>query len=188
MSDLRNPPARTDPRERLARRFFGMVNPITRWMMTVGLPTGSRNILLTVRGRRSGTPRTTPLSILELEGRTFVQASYSEDGWVRNLRAAGQATLTDHGRRIAVQAVELPPDEAAAIIRRALEPYRRSQLLRALLGPRVRPPVAVLRWVRIRVDESPEEYLAEARRHPRFELRPVAESARFAASEARSTG
>src|SRR5438034_567291 len=134
------------------------------------------NILLTVRGRRSGTPRTTPLSMLELDGRRFVQASYSEDGWVRNLRAAGQATITDHGRRIAVQTVELPPEKAAAIIRRALEPYRRSRLLRVLLGPRVRPPVAVLRWVRIRVDEKPEEYLAEARRHPLFELRSMVES------------
>jgi hypothetical protein len=108
--------------------------------------------------------------MLELEGRRFVQASYSEDGWVRNLRVAGEATVTDHGHRIAVQAAELPPDKAAAIIRRALEPYRRSRVLRALLGPRVRPPVAVLRWVRIRVDDTPEEYLDEARRHPLFEL------------------
>jgi deazaflavin-dependent oxidoreductase (nitroreductase family) len=134
MSDLRTARARPDPRERFARQFFRMVNPLARWMMSVGLPTGSRNILLTVRGRRSGTPRTTPLSMLELEGRSFVQASYSEDGWARNLRAAGQAIMTDHGRRIAVQTVELPPEKAAAIIRRALEPYRRSRLIRALLG------------------------------------------------------
>jgi deazaflavin-dependent oxidoreductase (nitroreductase family) len=146
-------------------------------MMSAGIPTGSRNILLTVRGRRSGTPRTTPLSMLELDSRRFVQASYSEDGWVRNLRAAGEATVTDHGLRVAVQTVELPADKAAAILRRALEPYRRSRLLRALLGPRVRPPVAVLRWCRIRVDDTPEEYLAEARRHPLFELRPMPEAA-----------
>ena len=176
MSDLRTARARPDPRERFARQFFRMVNPLARWMMSVGIPTGSRNILLTVRGRRSGTPRTTPLSMLEVEGRRFVQASYSEDGWVRNLRAAGQATMTDHGRRIAVQTVELPPEKAAAIIRRALEPYRRSRLLRALLGPRVRPPVAVLRWVRIRVDDTPEEYIVEAQRHPLFELRSMVES------------
>jgi hypothetical protein len=48
------PPA--DARERFARQFFRMVNPLARWMMSVGIPTGSRNILLTVRGRRSGTP------------------------------------------------------------------------------------------------------------------------------------
>src|SRR5215470_1499426 len=123
MSDLRTARVRPDPRERFARQFFRIVNPMARWMMSVGIPTGSRNILLTVRGRRSGTPRTTPLSMLELEDRRFVQASYSEDGWVRNLRAAGQATVTDHGRDTLVQAVELPPEKAEAIIRRTLEPY-----------------------------------------------------------------
>ena len=56
--------------------------------------------------------------MLELEGRRFVQASYTEDGWIRNPRAAGQATMTDHGRPIAVKAVELPLDNAAPIIRR----------------------------------------------------------------------
>ena len=100
-----------------------MVNPLARWMMSVGIPTGRRNILLTVRGRRSGTPRTIPVSMLEFDGRRFVQASYSTDGWVRNLRAAGEATLTDHRHRVAVQSVELAPDKAAAILRRALEPY-----------------------------------------------------------------
>jgi hypothetical protein len=76
--------------------------------------------------------------------------------------------MTDHGRRVAVQTIEVAPDKAAVILRRALEPYRRSRLLRALLGPRARPPVVVLRWCRIRVDDTPEEYLAEARRHPFF--------------------
>jgi deazaflavin-dependent oxidoreductase (nitroreductase family) len=177
MSELYTPRARPDPRERLARQFFRVVNPFARWMMSAGIPTGSRNILLTVRGRRSGAPRTTPLSMLELDGRRFVQASYSADGWVRNLRAAGEATVIDHDQRIAVHTIELAPDEAGPIIRHALEPYRRSRLLRALLGPRVRPPVAVLRWCRIRVDDTPEEYLAEARRHPLFELRRMTEVA-----------
>ena len=168
--------ATADPRERVARHFFRMVNPLVRRLMSAGIPTGSRNILLTVRGRRSGKPRTTPLGLLELDGRIFVQASYSDDGWVRNLRSAGQATMTDHGRRVAVETVELAPDKAAVILRRALEPYRRSRLLRALLGPRARPPVAVLRWCRIRVDDTPEEYFAEAQRHPLFELRPMPEA------------
>ena len=177
MSDVRTASTGPDPRERFFKHFFRMVNPLARWMMSVGIPTGSRNILLTVRGRRSGTPRTIPVSMLEFDGRRFVQASYSTDGWVRNLRAAGEATLTDHGHRVAVHSVELDPDKAAAIFRRALEPYRRSRLLRALLGPRVRPPVALLRWARIRVDDTPQEYVGEARRHPLFELQPITESA-----------
>jgi hypothetical protein len=42
-----------------------------------------------------------------------------------------------------------------------------------LLGSRVRPPVALLRRYRIRIDDTPQDYLAEARRHPLFELRPA---------------
>jgi hypothetical protein len=49
MSDLRATRGRPDPRERFARQFFRLVNPLARWMMSVGIPTGSRNILLTVR-------------------------------------------------------------------------------------------------------------------------------------------
>ena len=177
MSDVRSAYAGPDPRERFFKRFFRVVNPLARWMMSVGIPTGSRNMLLTVRGRRSGVPRTVPVSMLELYGRRFVQASYSTDGWVRNLRAAGEATLTDHGHGVAVQSVELAPDQAAAIIRRALAPYRRSGLLRAVLGPHVRPPVAVLMWARIRIDDTPQDYFGEAERHPLFELQPITESA-----------
>jgi deazaflavin-dependent oxidoreductase (nitroreductase family) len=164
---------RPDRRERIAAQILRLVNPLARWLIVAGLPTGAPNILLTVRGRRSGLPRTVPVGLLELEGRWFVQASYGATGWAANLRTAGEATLTEHGRRVSVQAVELPPAEAGALMQRALQPCRRSRLLRALLGPRWRPPVALLRRYRIRVDDTPEEYVAEARRHPLFELRPT---------------
>jgi len=168
-------PSRSQPdlRERVAARFLRLVNPLARRLIAAGMPTGAPNILLTVRGRRSGKPRTLPVGMLDFDGRRFVQASYGGAGWAANLRAAGEATITDHARRVPVQAVELPPEEAGAILRCALQPYRRSRLLRALLGPRLRPPVALLRRYRIRVDDTPEEYVAEARRHPLFELRPT---------------
>lgn len=176
MTADRPPPVRPDPREWVAGHLLRLVNPLVRRMVAAGLPTGAPNILLTVRGRRSGRPRTTPLGMLELDGRRFVQASYGEGGWVRNLRAAGEAIITDRGRHEPVQAVELPPNEAGAILRRALEPYTRSRVLRAVLGP-FRPPIGVLWRYRIRIDDTPEEYVAEARRHPLFELRPRAMAA-----------
>jgi hypothetical protein len=58
------------------------------------------------------------------------------------------------------------------VLQRALQPFRRSRLLRTLLGPCFRPPIGVLRVLRVRIDDTAEEYLAEARRHPLFELRP----------------
>ena len=164
--------ASPDFRQRVGGRMLRMVNPLVRRMISKGMPTGAPNVLLTVRGWRSGKPRTVPVGMVQLDGRKFIQSSYGEGGWVLNLRAAGEATLTEHDRGRPVQAVGLPPEEAATILRRTLEPYRRSRLLGALMGPRFSPPIGVLSRYRIRIDDTSEEYLAEARRHPLFELRP----------------
>src|SRR5215813_14965762 len=102
---------RLDVRNRMAGRILRLFNPITRRFISAGLPTGAPNVLLTMRGRRSGKLRTVPLGLLELDGRRFVQGSYGETGWVANVRAHGEATLTyPGGRRIPVQAVELTAD------------------------------------------------------------------------------
>jgi deazaflavin-dependent oxidoreductase (nitroreductase family) len=152
-----------------------IVNPVTRRLIAAGLPTGAPNVVLTVRGRRSGRPRAVPIGMIVLDGAWFVQATYGETGWVANLRAAGEATITQPGgRRTAVRAIELSPEEAGAVLQRVLQKYRRSRMLRALLGPEFRPPIGVLSRIRMRVDDTLEEYVAEARRHPVFELRPAA--------------
>lgn len=166
--------APSDVRERIARGFFRLVNPLACRMIPAGVPTGAPNIVLIVRGRRSGIEHTTPVAVLDVDGRSYVQATYGAEGWARNLRAAGEATVIHPGgRRSPVHAIEVSPEESAAILRRALEPYRQLHLLRRLLGPRVRPPVALLRRYRIRIDDTPEDYLIEARRHPLFELQPA---------------
>jgi deazaflavin-dependent oxidoreductase (nitroreductase family) len=169
--------SRLDVRNRVAGRLLRVFNPVVRRLITAGLPTGAPNVLLTMRGRRSGRIRTVPIGMVELDGRWFVQASYGEIGWVANLRADGEATVTHpDGRRTPVQAIELSPEEGGAVLRRAFQRFRRSHVLRALLGPRFRPPIGVLWRLRIRVDDTLAEYTAEARRHPLFELRPIDEA------------
>ena len=49
--------------------------------------------LLTVRGRKSGLPRTTPVNLIEYQGRRWLVAPYGEVAWVRNVRAAGEVEL-----------------------------------------------------------------------------------------------
>jgi deazaflavin-dependent oxidoreductase (nitroreductase family) len=155
-------------------RLLRLVNPLVRRLIPAGLPTGAPNVLLTTHGRRSGKLRTVPIGMLELDGRSFVQSSYGEIGWVANLRANSEATVIHPGgRRVPVRAVELRPEEGGAVLRRALQPFQRSRVMRALLGPHFRPPIGVLWRLRIRVDDTLEEYTAEARRHPLFELRPM---------------
>lgn len=164
---------RPDLRARLGARLLRLVNPLARRLITAGLPTGAPNVLLTMRGRRSGKLRSVPVGMLELGGRSYVQSSYGEMGWVANLRADGEATVVHSGgRRVPVQAVELSPEEGGELLQRALQRFRRSRVLRALVGPSFRPPVGVLLTLRLRVDDTVEDYLAEVRRHPLFELRP----------------
>jgi deazaflavin-dependent oxidoreductase (nitroreductase family) len=169
---------RLDVRNRVGGRLLRLANPLVRRLISAGLPTGAPNVLLSMRGRRSGKLRTVPVGIVDLGGRSFVQSSYGETGWVANLRADGEATVIyPGGRRIPVQAIELSPEEGGAVLRGALQRFRRSRVLRALLGPHFRPPIGVLWRLRTRIDETLEEYAAEARRHPLFELRPIDEAA-----------
>lgn len=76
--------------------------------------------LLTVRGRKSGQPHTVPVIVIEQDGHRWLVASYGVVQWVRNLRAAGTATLT-HGRSSeAISVTELPAQEAAPVLKEYL--------------------------------------------------------------------
>lgn len=159
---------------RVAGRILRLFNPLARWLISTGIPTGAPNVLLTVRGRRTGMLRTVPVAMLDLDGAWFVHGCYGETGWVANLRAAGEAVVTQPGgRRVPVRATELSPEDAAAVQQRTLAPFRRSRLFRALLGPQGRGPLGIMWAFRLRIDDTREEYVAAARRFPLFELRPV---------------
>ncbi len=73
--------------------------------------------LLTVRGRKSGQPRTVVLAIIERNGKRYIGSPYGIVDWVRNLRAAGEAVLTRRRRSETVIARELPTGEAALVLR-----------------------------------------------------------------------
>src|SRR5438128_4178991 len=134
-------------------------NPIARRLLAAGVPMGP-NVLITVRGRKSGLPRTTPLTIVEISGRRWLMAPYGEVNWVRNLRAAGRATITVGRRKEEVTAVELGPTEAAGVIRDVLAPHAR----RSRLGS----------WFVRGVDKSDIDHREEAAEgRPVFELHPA---------------
>src|SRR6478735_8110552 len=93
-------------------------------LMAAGVPLGP-NALITIRGRTSGLPRSTPVAIIEVSGRRFVWAPWGDVHWVRNLRAAGEATITVRGRKETVRAAELDPAERVAFFRDTLAPVAR---------------------------------------------------------------
>jgi F420H(2)-dependent quinone reductase len=140
-----------------------------RLVLRRGLPAGP-NVLLIVRGRVSGRQYATPVALWELGDRRFVQASFGDVGWVRNLRTSGEAVIRRGRWSEPVRAIELPQEAAAELMHDALAGFRRPRLLRILLGPTVRPPVAILYRYGLRVDAGLADYIADARRHPLFEL------------------
>ena len=79
-----------------------------------GLP----NLTLTVVGRKSGVPRSTPLLCVP-DGATWLIAGSYFGGpdmplWVGNLRAAGEAEIEQDRQRVPVTATELADDDRAA--------------------------------------------------------------------------
>ena len=109
--------------------------------------------LLTTRGRRSGRPHTTPVVPVEYGDKMWLVAPYGPVTWVHNARANGRVTLR-YGRAKADYAVR----EVGA----------------AEAGPVLKRYVAVATKTRPQFDAKPdspvEDFVAEAGRHPVFEL------------------
>lgn len=108
-------------------------NAFVKLAIRLGLPVGPW-ALLTVPGRKSGIPRTTPVAFVTSGGGYTVMSPYGPDvDWVKNVRAAGRAQLTRRGRTFDVTATELPANEAAGFLRDALAGAPRA--LRRLFAP-----------------------------------------------------
>lgn len=119
----------------------------------------SPSALLTVVGRRSGTPRRTPVTLYERDGERFIVGGFPGADWVRNVRAAETAELSVAGTEERIRLVEL--DRAAA------EP-----ILRA--WPDVTPDgVAIMRDAGVVPDVTPDALAAVAGVCPVFRVEPA---------------
>ncbi|BBZ45937.1 nitroreductase family deazaflavin-dependent oxidoreductase [Mycobacterium parmense] len=78
---------------------------------------GESPVVLTVAGRKSGAPRSTPVTPMTVDGRRYVVGGFPGADWVRNVRAADEVTLTRGRRQERVQMVELPADDARPFLR-----------------------------------------------------------------------
>src|SRR5215471_11439097 len=90
------------------------LKPMNKMMMAVqklGIPTGPA-MVLTVPGRKSGQPRSTPMTPFEFRGGLYVVAGYPGADWAANARAAGVGTLAKGRRARQVRIVELTTEQA----------------------------------------------------------------------------
>ena len=131
-----------------------MVNALVRPAARLGL-TGPRTHLLTVEGRKTGRPWSTPVSLVTVGGDRFLVAPYGVRNWVRNTRASGRVELRRGRRRSAFRVEEVSGEAAVPVLRRYYETTRVTRPFFAL-----------------DLDSPHEAWLAEAPRHPVFRLRP----------------
>ena len=106
-------------------RHVSLFSPILRWMLAAGVPLGP-NGLMTIRGRKSGLPRTAAVAIIDVAGRRWIWAPWGEVHWVQNLRAAGCAIITVRRRDENVTATELDAAQRVEFFRDVLGPHARS--------------------------------------------------------------
>ena len=112
----------TSPRTAVpAPRWVTFFNPIAKRLLGVGVPLGY-NGLLTIRGRKTGEPRTTPIAIIDVDGHRWVWSPWGEVHWVQNIRAAGRARVTVRGQTEDVRAAELDETERLRFFRDVLRP------------------------------------------------------------------
>ena len=74
-------------------------------------------VVLTVPGRKSGKPRSTPITPFTVDDKRYVVGGFPGADWVRNVRAADAVTVTQGKRTERMRMVELPPDEARPLLR-----------------------------------------------------------------------
>jgi deazaflavin-dependent oxidoreductase (nitroreductase family) len=96
--------------------WLRIVNPIVIALQRKGVAIGTMHVL-TVPGRRSGTPRSTPVSLLTLDGERFIVAGLDNADWVLNARAARRGVLRRGRFEVEVALVELPVDEREPVLR-----------------------------------------------------------------------
>lgn len=96
------------------------MNKLFMAMMRLDLPISGKEgpVVLTVPGRTSGQPRSTPITPMYVDGVRYVVAGFPGADWEKNARVADTATLTAGKASETVRMVELTADEARPLLRR----------------------------------------------------------------------
>ncbi len=132
--------------EKLFNRTFGFL---------VGLGLGpSHMYLLQVRGRKTGKLFSTPVDLLELQGKRYLVAPRGRTQWVRNAEAAGEITLKKGRTSQKLHLRAIPEADKPAILKAYLDNFKRE----------------VQRYFSIPAGSPPEQFVAISTSYPAFEL------------------
>ena len=132
--------------ERIFNRVFG-------FLVGRGLAF-SYNYLLQVKGRKSGKIYSTPVNLLELDGKRFLVAPRGRTQWVRNAEAAGEVTLKKGSVRQRFRLRPIPENEKPAILKAYLDRFKKE----------------VQRYFPVAAGSPVESFRELAESYPAFEL------------------
>src|SRR5215813_10480892 len=132
--------------DRFFNRAFGFLVKIG-----LGLP---HNFLLEVRGRKSGRVYSTPVNVLERNGKRYLVAPRGYTQWVRNMIAIGAAVLVKGTRRERVSLKMIADDDRPEILKAYLDRYK----------------LTVQRYFPIRAGAPLEAFQPLAPQYPVFEI------------------
>lgn len=93
------------------------VNKVMIGLQTLGVLGEKGPVVLEVAGRKTGKPRKTPVTPMEVDGQRYVVGGVPGSDWAANVRAAGEATLHIGRRGERVRMVEMSTDEARPLLR-----------------------------------------------------------------------
>lgn len=91
-------------------------NRVIIGLQRLGLASGPM-YLLTVPGRKTGKPRTTPVAVVTVAGERYLVQAFPGAAWAANARAAGAGVLARGRTRTRVALIGLPVRERAAVLR-----------------------------------------------------------------------
>lgn len=131
-----------------------MANALISFLLKLGVRVGS-TALLTVKGRKTGVPRTNPVLIVGYDGHRYLVSAYGEVSWVRNIRASQNAKLFYNRKTEVISVAEISPLEAAPVLKYILKFY----------------PSTVRSYFSAEPNSSIELFQEDALRHPVFEIK-----------------
>jgi hypothetical protein len=111
------------PDDRRPPRWLKLANRLNIAMLSRGIGPPTQRVL-TIAGRSTGLPRSTPIATVELGGSRYIVAGYPSSDWVKNARAGGHATLSRGATSSPVTLVELPVSQRVPILREFLRTVR----------------------------------------------------------------
>ncbi len=100
-----------------------LVNSVFQALTRLGLGASYRHIL-TVPGRKTGRPYSTPVDVIDLDDRRWLVAGYGPSNWVRNVRAAGEVTLSRGRGSDRFDVVEAEALDAVPVLRKYMTEIR----------------------------------------------------------------